>query len=224
MFFGFLLSSIQPAFGYYFAVSDPLGPVGPFPGKSPIDLLNALDWVTQTTFPSSLVESYSYDAVGNLASKIDRKKQTITYTYDQLNRLTQKTYPDSTAVNYSYDNDSRLTQVTDPTGTYQFTFDNMGRLTGTNTQYSFLTGRSFTTSYSYDATSNRVGFSDPEGGSTTYAYDNLNRLQTLTPPAEFTSGAAANSFGFGYDALSRRTGLTRPNNVATNYSNINFDR
>ncbi len=58
-----------------------------------------------------------------------RKNQTLTYTYDQLNRLLQKAYPDSTAVNYTYDNDSRLTQVTDPTGTYQFTFDNMGRLT-----------------------------------------------------------------------------------------------
>jgi YD repeat-containing protein len=56
-------------------------------------------------------------------------------------------------VNYTYDNDSRLTQVTDPTGTYQFTFDNMGRLTNTTTSYAFLTGRNFTTSYSYDAAS-----------------------------------------------------------------------
>jgi YD repeat-containing protein len=60
-----------------------------------------------------------------------RKNQQITYTYDQLNRLTEKTYPDSATVNYTYDNDSRLTQVSDPTGTYQFTFDHMGRLTGT---------------------------------------------------------------------------------------------
>jgi YD repeat-containing protein len=58
-----------------------------------------------------------------------------------LNRLLQKAYPDSTAVNYTYDNDSRLTQVIDPTGTYQFTFDNMGRLTGASSQYTFLTGR-----------------------------------------------------------------------------------
>ncbi len=96
-----------------------------------------------------------------------------------MNRLTQKTYPDTTTVNYTYDNDSRLTQVTDPTGTYQFTFDNMGRLTQANTQYSFLTGRNFTTAYTYDKASNRTGFTDPENGSTSYAYDTLNRLQTL---------------------------------------------
>lgn len=96
---------------------------------------------------------------------------------DQLNRLTQKSYPDTTAVNYTYDNDSRLTQASDPTGTYQFTFDDMGRLTGTTTSYAFLTGRNFTTSYSYDKASNRTGFTDPESGSTAYVYDTLNRLQ-----------------------------------------------
>jgi RHS repeat-associated protein len=117
-------------------------------------------------------------------------------------------------VNYTYDSDSRLTQVTDPTGTYQFTFDNMGRLSGTTTSYAFLTGRNFTTSYGYDAASNRTGFTDPESGSTSYVYDTLNRLHTLTPPAAYGSG----SFGLGYDALSRRTSLTRPNLVNTGYT------
>jgi RHS repeat-associated protein len=170
--------------------------------------------VTQTNFPSTHVETYGYDAVGNLTSKTDRKNQAITYTYDQLNRLTEKTYPDSTTVNYTYDNDSRLTQVVDPTGTYAFTFDNMGRLTNTTTSYAFLTGRNFTTAYGYDAASNRTGFTDPESGATAYVYDTLNRLQTLTPPTAYGSG----SFGFTYDALSRRTELTRPNAVNTTYS------
>jgi RHS repeat-associated protein len=178
--------------------------------------------VIQTTFPSGAIETYGYDNVGNLTGKTDRKNQLITYTYDQLNRLTQKSYPDTSTVNYTYDDDSRLTQVTDPTGTYQFTFDNMGRLTGTSSQYAFLTSRTFATNYAYDGASNRVGFTDPEGGSTSYVYDSLNRLQTLTPPSAYTNGAAANSFGFGYDALSRRTSLTRPNGVNTSYGYDNL--
>jgi YD repeat-containing protein len=128
-----------------------------------------------------------------------------------LNRLTQKLYPDSTTVDYTYDNDSRLTQVADPTGTYAFTFDNMGRLTNTTTSYALLTGRNFNTAYAYDAASNRTGFTDPESGATAYGYDTLNRLQTLTPPSAYGTG----NFGFTYDALSRRTGLTRPNAVST---------
>src|SRR5208283_678153 len=181
---------------------------------------DAFGRVTQTSFPSSYVETYGYDNVGNLTSKTDRKNQLITYTYDQLNRLTQKAYPDTSTVNYTYDNDSRLTQVTDPTGTYQFTFDNMGRLTGTSTQYAFLTSRTLTTSYGYDAASNRTSFTDPENGSGSYAYDTLNRLQTLTPPTAYGSG----SFGLGYDALSRRTSLTRPNTVNTSYGYDNLSR
>src|SRR5579883_1738762 len=99
-------------------------------------------------------------------------------------------------------------------------FDNMGRLIGTATSYTFLPGRNFTTSYTYDKASNRTGFTDPEGGSTTYVYDTLHRLQTLTPPTAFGSG----SFGFSYDALSRRTQMTRPNNVTTNYAYDNLSR
>ncbi len=171
-------------------------------------------WLTQTTFPSTLSENYTYDLAGNLKTKVDRKSQTITYTYDELNRLTKKSYPDSTAVNYTYDKVGRLTQVSDPTGTYTFTYDNMDRLTGTTTSYAFLAGRNFTTSYSYDAASNRTGFTDPEGGAAAYVYDTLNRVTALTPPAAISSG----SFGFSYDALSRRTSLTRPNNVTTNYA------
>jgi RHS repeat-associated protein len=181
---------------------------------------DAFGRVTTAHFPSGYIEQYAYDNVGNLNSKTDRKNQQITYTYDQLNRLGKKTYPDTTTVNYTYDDDSRLTQVSDPTGTYQFTFDNMGRLTGTTTSYAFLTGRNFTTGYGYDAASNRTSFTDPESGSTAYVYDTLNRLQTLTPPAAISGG----SFGFGYDPLSRRTSLTRPNTVNTSYSYDNLSR
>jgi RHS repeat-associated protein len=96
----------------------------------------------------------------------------------------------------------------------------MGRLIGTTTSYSFLTSRNFTNAYTYDAASNRTGFTDPENGSTAYTYDTLNRLTSLAPPSAFGSG----SFGFSYDALSRRTQMTRPNSVTTNYSYDNLSR
>ena len=174
--------------------------------------------VKKTNFPSSNIETYGYDANNNLISKTDRKGQTIQYVYDVLNRLTRKQYQDSTEVDYVYDLVGKIQQVTDPTGTYAFAYDNMGRLIGTTTNYNFLPSKTFSTSYSYDAASNRTGFTDPEQGSTTYAYDTLNRLQTLTPPVAISSG----SFGFGYDALSRRTSLTRPNNITTAYSYNNL--
>ena len=170
--------------------------------------------VTEATFPSTYYEQYGYDAANNLTSKTDRKGQTISYVYDDLNRLTQKMYPDSTTIEYVYDLANKLLQVTDPTGTYGFAYDNMGRLVGSTTQYSSLSSTTYSNSYSYDANSNRVSMTDPEGGVTSYVYDTLNRLSSLMPPSAFGTGA----FGFSYDALSRRTQMTRPNGVATNYT------
>jgi RHS repeat-associated protein len=103
-----------------------------------------------------------------------------------------------------------LTQVTDPTGTYQFTYDNMDRLTQTSTAYAFISGKTFPVGYAWDAGSNLTSMTDPQNGSTTYTYDTLNRLLTLKDPQR-------NQFSFTYDALGRRTQLVRPNGVDTNY-------
>jgi RHS repeat-associated protein len=173
--------------------------------------------VKETDFPSGHAESYTYDPVGNLITKLDRNGNAITYVYDALNRLTHKGYPDSTGVDYIYDLVGKIKSATDPTGTYGFAYDNMGRLIGTTTQYTFLPGTTYTNGYTYDAKSNRTGFTAPDGSTNTYGYDNLNRLSSLT-------NSLTGQFGFGYDALSRRTSLTRPNNVATNYSYDNLSR
>jgi RHS repeat-associated protein len=75
-------------------------------------------------------------------------------------------------------------------------------------------------SYTYDADSNRASMTDPQSGVTSYVYDTLNRLSTLTPPTVFGSGP----FGFTYDTLSRRTQMTRPNGVTTTYTYNNLSQ
>jgi RHS repeat-associated protein len=173
--------------------------------------------VTQTTFPSTLSESYLYDAAGNLVNKTDRNGHSILYVYDALNRLTHKGYPDSTGVDYAYDLAGKIRQVTDPTGTYATAYDNMGRLIGTTTTYSFLPAAPFTNSYSYDANSNRKMLFLPDGSNDSYTYDTLNRLTAITD-------SQTGVFNFGYDALSRRTSLTRPNGVNTSYGYDSLSR
>jgi YD repeat-containing protein len=119
-----------------------------------------------------------------------------------LNRLLQKAYPDNTAVNYTYENDSRLIQVSDPTGTYQFKFDNMGRLTQATTSYTFLTGRNFTASYSYDADNRRTSLTLPNGVVTTYSYDTASQLTGMT----YTNGSTAlGNLAYSHDLNGRRT-------------------
>jgi RHS repeat-associated protein len=173
--------------------------------------------VIQTMFPSGFPETYSYDAVGNLLTKTDRKQNTLSFKYDELDRAVQKQYPDTSAVQYAYDADSRTTGVTDATGTYQFAYDNMGRMTSAQVTYSFLPGKTFSVANAYDANSNRVGMTDPQGGVTSYTYDSNNRLVGLADPG-------ANSFTFAYDALGRRTQLSRSNGNVTTYQYDSLSR
>ena len=93
----------------------------------------------------------------------------------------------------------------------------MGRLIGTTTNYSFLTATTFTNAYTYDAASNRTGYTAPDGSTKTYSYDTLNRLTAL-------ANSWAGSFNFTYDTLSRRTQTTRPNGVNTNYTYDSLSR
>ena len=185
------------------SITDALGRVRSF-------AYDSMGHVTSVKFPSALGESYTYDAMGNLVSKTDRKGQTIDYAYDNLDRLTSKTYPDSSAVNYTYDALSRLIGASDPTGAYSFTYDNMGRLTGTGVNYSFLSSQNLITAYTYDAASNRASFTDPQGGVAANTYDTLNRLTAL-------KDYQGKQFTFAYDSLGRRTSFSRPNGITTNY-------
>jgi RHS repeat-associated protein len=172
---------------------------------------DSLGQMIQTVYPSGLQESYVHDANGNLTSRTLRGGQTIKYGYDEVNRLVSKSFPDGSSVSYAYDNDGRLTQVADATGTYQFTYDGIGQLTGTTTSYAFLPGRSFTVSYAYDPASDRTGMTDAQGGVTNYGYDSLGRLTKI-------ANSSNQQFGLDYDALNRLTQLSRPNGLSTLYS------
>jgi YD repeat-containing protein len=109
--------------------------------------------------------------MGNLTSKTDRKNQSINYIYDALNRLTRKGYPDATGVDYTYDLAGKIKQVSNPTGVYGFAYNNLGRLLGSTTQYSFQPGQTYSNAYTYDAGSNRTGFTAPDGSTATYVCD-----------------------------------------------------
>jgi len=64
--------------------------------------------------------------------------------------------------------------------------------------------------YFYDLNGNRISMIDPTG-LTTYNYDVLNRLTSITNNQGLTTA-------FTYDALGRRTTMTHDNGVVTNYT------
>jgi len=146
--------------------------------------------LTATIYPDGSMETYAYNAVGNLTSKIDRKGQTIGYSDDGAGRLTQKTFPDSTSDTFTYDPAGNLTSATDENGTISFAYDSQDRVTSVTYPGGEVVG------YAYDAAGNRTQLTYPNGKVLDYTYDALNRLSQIK---EASSVVAQ----YTYDSLSR---------------------
>lgn len=72
--------------------------------------------------------TYTYDANGNLNSRVDASG-TTSYAFDAQNRLTAKTTGAGTTTSLAYDRASNVTSFTDPTGSVGYAYDNANRLT-----------------------------------------------------------------------------------------------
>lgn len=170
---------------------------------------DAAGHVVKRTRPLGQFESFIHDASGNRLLRTDFNGQSIAYAYDAANRLAAKTLPGGTVVSYAYtgsglrtqaggdsyqyDLRGRLVRETKASGdVITYTYDAAGnRATmatpqGTTTynydaldRLATLTDANGTTSYTYDAVGNLAGAALPNGTSTAYTYDSLNRLTQL---------------------------------------------
>lgn len=173
------------------------------------------------TLPMGQMETFGYDSEGNRVSHTDFNGDTTTYSYDDRNRLVQTRYGDGSRESYTYDAAGNRLTATSAEGTTQYAYDSMGRLTEeTQPDGSVI-------QYQYDLAGNRTQVTVSAGGNTevtTYGYDSLNRLSTVTDgegTTEYTYDAVGNrksvTYGNGtetaydYDALNRLTKLTTTN-------------
>ncbi len=152
---------------------------------------------------------YIYDALGNRTSSIDFNSQLTSFAYDSRDRLDSVTYNDASVETFSYDNHGNRIDANDRSSLNQsWSFDSRHRLT----QVIDAAGNQI--DYQYDAADNKSQqTTTPAGGSaivTTYAYDALNRLQSVTD-------ASAQTTTYAYDANGNRASVTYPNGNVTSY-------
>jgi RHS repeat-associated protein len=133
---------------------------------------NGLDEPTSIVSPDSGTVSKTYDAAGNVATSTDARGKSTTYSYDALNRLTRAAYADGTATAYAYDQGAdgigRLTSMTDTTGTTAWTYEIHGLVTGKTQKNGAAT---LMTTWAYDTLGRLASLTYPSGAILTYAYN-----------------------------------------------------
>ncbi len=178
--------------------------------------------LVRTNYPDTTFETRVYDNVGNLVSRTTQNNTVIQYSYDQINRLTKITYPDGSSVTYLYDKDSNRLEMIDASSTTTYTYDPRGRLLSESRT---INGQVYVLGYRYDAASNLIQLTYPDGYFVNYTYDQLNRivavgnLATITyrKNNEFSQVAYGNGVqtAYSYDQLGRRTRIHTWNSTAT---------
>jgi RHS repeat-associated protein len=139
--------------------------------------------------------TFAYDTGGRRIGMTDGAGST-TWTYDALNRVTAVQDPFGSAVGYGYDAAGNRISLTYPSGSMvNYTYDAGNRLTTVN-------GLSSVVNYTYDGADRLTGVSRPNGVSTTYNYDNANRLLAL---AHTLGGQNLALYQYMHDAVGNRT-------------------
>ena len=155
-------------------------------------LASVTDWASRTT-------AYSYDDAGQPASVAYPNTIASSYTIDRAGRVTNLAYTRSgsalAAFGYTFNGEGQRMTETSPQGTTGYTYDALGRLTGTT--YPDTPAETF----GYDAVGNRTSRTS-SGATTTYAYNDANELASTT-----TAGSTST---YTYDQNGNRTSVVVP--------------
>ena len=132
------------------------------------------------------VTTLAYNASGQLASVTDQAGRSLTFAYNTAGEIASVTDPAGRVVSYSYDSAGNLTSVTDPAGDI--------------------------TSYGYDSSHRLTTLTDPNGGVTTNVYDTSNRVVSQTDPAGRTT-----TYAYSTDSANKThtTTITDPLGIQT---------
>ncbi len=190
-----------------------------------------------TMTDASGITHYGYDGRGRLETK-QTPQGTLSYTYDAMGNLasTASSNTNGASVAYAYDTLNRLSTVTDnrlSAGANQttYSYDAVGNLQGyvypnaVSTSYAYNTLNRLTTatigtastslaSYAYTlgAAGNRTSVTEKSGRTVAYTYDDLYRLTNETI-ANDANAYNNGTLGYTYDAVGNR--LKRTSTVST---------
>lgn len=197
---------------------------------STYDPNNNLDTVTENKSSGIEVTDHGYDRLDRLIS-VDQRGHSISYAYDDNGNRTQVTSAGGSTT-YDYDDRNRLISAQSPDGTTQYsyfangwqqtvsypnttstryTYDQVGRVDTITNQANNAQLSSF--DYAYDDNGNRTeqieiqnGFSSNKQQTTTYTFDELDRMASYSIADLETGNVTTTTYTF-YPSYDRRTEL-----------------
>ena len=159
--------------------------------------------------------SWNYNNDDSIDQIIDPRGAITDFTYNNLGLATQISYappanppanitiPDTPTVNFTYNNLGQRTQMTDGTGTTDYVYDDLSRLTSESKYFSDLpnapvTNNEYTIAYTYNLAGGLKSVTDPFNNTVNYTHDKIGRLKTVigTPTTNNTTGDYADNIKY----------------------------
>ncbi|MEQ1903654.1 MAG: Ig-like domain-containing protein [Pirellulaceae bacterium] len=209
------------------SVADPLGRVTSYG-------YTANGWLENVTLPDpdstgpaiSPVYSYLHDALGRRTQVTDPLNRQTKFEYNNRHWLKKTTTPNASIfTTYDYYDSGTLKQVNEPLGrSTVYQYDNLDQLQtltlpdpdGAGLQYS-----SPVYTYDFDDVGNLMNRTDALGRVTSYLYDGLNRIETIT---EANPGTGSPVWQYEYDDDTLLYSSTDPMNHVTTHGYDNAGR
>jgi RHS repeat-associated protein len=174
--------------------------------------------------PSGFLTQWAYDAVDHVTTLTDARGNETTYSYYDNEQLWKQTRTDTggaaRVTTFDYDSDNRLWKATDPRNGVEtrlywpdgqlksvesaegrktsYGYDNAGQLTSMiepNGNATGATASDWTWTYGYDNAGNRTTEAHADAGTTTIAYDAINRPYQWTDPLSHLSSVQYDANG-----------------------------
>jgi RHS repeat-associated protein len=155
---------------------------------------------TKVKEASGLVTETGYDGAGQVTSQTDGNKHTTQYQRNKLEQITETIDPLGRKTTKEYDAAGNLAAVTDATKRItHYKYNPANRLT----EITYSDGKTPTVKYEYNTNGDRTSMTDGTG-TTTYEYDQLDRLTA-------TKDGHGNTSGYEYNLANEQTKITYPN-------------